>query len=81
MKNIIILEKTREKEKLSEGSANTNAPVDVARASSPVDLIWRYRWAMSKVDMEAAKELGLTGVKNYWRRAGQVEMELDWLHN
>ncbi len=31
--------------------------------------------------MVAAKELGQTGVKKYWRRAGQVEMELDWLYN
>ena len=31
--------------------------------------------------MDAAKELGLTGIKKYWRRVGQVEMELDWLHD
>ena len=36
---------------------------------------------MSKANMEAAKELRLTGIKNYWRRDGQVEMELDWLHD
>ena len=36
---------------------------------------------MSKADMEVAKELGLTRVKNYWRHAGQVEMELDWRHD
>ena len=36
---------------------------------------------MSKADIKAAKELGLTGVKNYWKRAGQVEIELDWLHD
>ena len=36
---------------------------------------------MSKADIEAAKELKLTRVKNYRRRAGQVEIELDWLHN
>ncbi len=36
---------------------------------------------MSNVDMNAAKELGLTGIKKYWRRAAQVEMELDWLHD
>ena len=29
--------------------------------------------------MEAAKELGRTRVKNYWRHAGQVKLELDWL--
>ena len=38
MKEIIILEKTREKEKLSEGPADTTAPAKVARVSSLVDL-------------------------------------------
>ena len=36
---------------------------------------------MSNVDIEAAKKLGLMRVKKYWKRASQVEMELDWLHN
>lgn len=36
---------------------------------------------MSKADMEIAKELELTGIKNYWKCAGQVEIELNWLHN
>ncbi len=31
--------------------------------------------------MDVVKELELTGVKKYWRRAGQVEMEFDWLHD
>ena len=81
MKDVIIEEKAREKEGLSEGIADTTAPAEVARASSPVDLAGKYMWAMSIADMDAAKELGLTGIKKYWRRAGQVEMELDWLHD
>ena len=36
---------------------------------------------MSNADMDAAKKLGQTGIKKYWRRAGQVEMKLDWLHD
>ena len=36
---------------------------------------------MSNADLDAAKELGLTSIKKYWRRAGQVKMELDWLHD
>ena len=36
---------------------------------------------MSNANMDEAKELRLTGIKKYWRRAGEVEMELDWLHN
>ncbi len=27
------------------------------------------------------KELGLTDIKKYWRRAGPVKMELDCLHD
>ncbi len=81
MKDVIISEKAREEEILPEGVANTTAPAEVARVSSPVDLAGRYNWAISVVDLDAVKELGLTGIKKYWRRAGQVEMELDWLHD
>ena len=65
MKDVIILEKTREKEKLSEGPADTTAPGKVARESCSVDFAWRYGWAMSKADIERTKKLELTGVKNY----------------
>ncbi len=82
MKDMIISEKVREKEILSiEGIADTNAPAEVARISNPVNLAGRYIWAMSDSNLDVAKELELTGIKKYWRRAGQVEMELDWLHN
>ena len=81
MKNVIIKEKTREKEGLLEGIADTAAPTEVAQALSPIDLAGKYMWAMSNANIDAAKELGLTGIKKYWRRAGQVEMELDWLHD
>ena len=76
MKNVIISEKVREK-KLSESPADTTTPVEVAQVSSPVDLAWRYRWAMNNFNMNVAKKLGPTGVKKYWRRVGQIEMELD----
>ena len=36
---------------------------------------------MSNVDIDAAKKMRLTRIKNYWRHAGQVEIELDWLHD
>ena len=81
MKDIIILEEAREKEKLSEGIADTTAQAEVARTWSPVDLAERYKWAMSDADPDAAKELRLTGIKKYWRRVGQVEIKLDWLHD
>ena len=31
--------------------------------------------------MDATKKRGLTMIKKYWKRTGQVEMELDWPHN
>ena len=80
MKDIIISEKARKK-KLLESPVDKTALAEVARAFSPVNLTWRYRWAISNIDMDATKELELTGVKKYWRCTGQVEVELDWLHD
>ena len=81
IKNIIILEKTREKEELLEGSADTTTLAEITRLLSPIHLAWRYGWPMRKADIEAAMKLGLTEVTNYWKQVGQVEMELDWLHD
>ena len=52
----------------------------MALASSAVDITWRNTLAMVNIDINAAKKLGLTGVKKYLRCASQVEIELDWLH-
>ncbi len=60
---MIISEKAREEEMLLEGVADTTVPAEVARVSSPVDLAVRYNWAMNVADLDAAKELGLTGIK------------------
>lgn len=65
MKDEIILEKAREKEKLLEDIMDTIAMVEVAQASSLVGLVWRYKWAMSNADLDTVKELGLTGIKKY----------------
>ena len=64
MKNIIISEKIRVK-KLPEGLADTTALVEVAQALSLIDLAWRYRWAISNVDMDLVKELDLTRFIKY----------------
>ncbi len=42
MKNVIISEKIREEEMLSESIADTTTPAEVARVSSPIDLAGRY---------------------------------------
>ncbi len=65
MKDVIILEKAREDKMLSESIADTIVPAELARVSSHVDLVGRYNWAMSDADLDAAKELGLTGIKKY----------------
>ena len=81
MKDGIILEKAREKKELSRSIVDTIAPAEVAWALSPVNLAGRYTWAISNADLDEANELGLTGIKKYWWRTGQVEMELDWLYD
>ncbi len=81
MKDVIISEKAKEDEMLSKSITDTTAPAEVAWVLSPVDRVGRYNWAMNDTDLDAAKELGLTGIKKYWRRTGQVEIELDWLHD
>ncbi len=81
MKDAIISTKAKKEEILPEGIADTTAPAEVARVSSPVDLAERYIWAICNADLDAAKELGLTGIRKYWRCIGQVVMELDWLYD
>ncbi len=82
MKDVLISNKVREEEMLSEGIADTTALAKVARISSLVDFAGRYNWVISNADLDAAKKLGLTaGIKKYWGRAGQVEIKLDWLYD
>ena len=77
----MISKKTKKKEKLSKTLVDITALAEIAQISSFVNLAWRYRWAISKANIEAAKKQGLTRVKNFWKYTGQVEMKLDWLYN
>lgn len=81
MKDVIILEKVREKKKLSKSIIDTTAQAKLAWTLSLVDLARRYKWAMSNVNLDVTKELGLTGIQKYQRCVDQVKMELDWLHD
>ena len=81
MKDVIISEKARKEEILSESIANMTAPAEMAQVLSLIDFAGRYNWVMSDVDLDIAKELGLTGIKKYWRYIGQVEMELNGLYD
>lgn len=53
----------------------------MAWASSPDNDAERYKWVMSNTNLDAAKKWRLTGIKKYWRCAGQGEIELDWLYD
>ena len=65
MKDVISEKKTKEKEKLSESIADTIALAEVAYILSLVDLARKYMWAINNLDLDAAKELELTGIKKY----------------
>ena len=81
MKDMIILEKAREKKMLSESTANTTVSAEVAWVLSPINFAGRYNWTISNTDLDTAKELGLISIKKYWRYASKVAIELDWLHD
>ena len=65
MKDMIISEKAREEETLSEDITNTTVPANVAVILSLVSLTGRYNKAMSDIDLDIVKKLGLTGIKKY----------------
>ena len=62
---MIIEKKAKKKEKLLEDIVDITALAELAQASSPVDFAEKYMWAMNNANMDAAKELGLTGIKKY----------------
>ncbi len=66
---------------LSGGIVNMTVLAEVTRVLSPIDLAGWYNWIMSNTDLDAAKEQGQIGIKKYWRRASQIEIELDWLYD
>lgn len=64
IKDVIILEKTGEKEEqLVVGNAIEQAKV--AKMSNSIDLDSKYIWAISNIDIGVTKNLGLIGVKKY----------------
>lgn len=77
LKYVIILKKIKEKEKLSEDIADIITSVKMALASNFIDLIERYKWAISNIDVNTVKEIGLIRVKKYWQHSSQIKIELD----
>ncbi len=62
---MIILKKAKEEKMLLRGIADTTVLAEVAQTSSLIDLTRRYYWAMSNVNLDVAKKLGLTDIKKY----------------
>ena len=56
------------------------AQPEVTRTLSLMDLDSKYMWAMSNVDIDAARDLGLTDIKNQYRLTDQIEKEVDGLY-
>ena len=81
IKNVIISKRALEKEgQLVVKNADKIVLAKVRRTSSLMDLDGKYIWAISNVDIDAARDLGLTGMKKHWRLAGQIEKEVNGLH-
>ena len=81
MKDVIISKKAPEKERQwVVRNADKIALAEVGRTSSPMDLDGKYMWAINNVDIDAARDLGLTGIKKHWRLASQIEKEVNGLH-
>ena len=81
MKDVIILKKALEKEgQLVVRNANKIALTEFGRTLSSIDLDSKYIRAISNVDIDAPRNLGLTDIKRYWKLAGQIEKEVNELH-
>ena len=71
MKDVIISIRSLEKEgQLVVTNADKIALAEVGRTSSPTDLDGKYIWAISNIDIDVARDLGLTEIKKHWRLDG-----------
>ena len=62
---MIIIEKPNKKEKLSKSIANITALAKMARTLSLFNLVQRYIWTMSNIDLDAVKKLRVIGINKY----------------
>lgn len=65
----IISEKIGEKERQLVVE-NTIELAKVAKMLSLIDFDSKYMWAISNANIDAARDLGPTHMKKYWRHAG-----------
>ncbi len=61
-------------------NADKTTITEIVKVSSVIDLGSKHSWAISNADIDTAEDLGLTGIKKYWRRIGQIQDEVDSLH-
>ena len=82
MKDVIaVAEKDRENKKFSAiENADKTVKAEVAKVSNVIDLRSKHSWAINNADMDIAGDLGLIGIKKYWKHTGQIQAEVDWLY-
>lgn len=81
MKDVITSKKTQEKEgQLIVRNANKIAQAEVTKTSSLMNLDGKYIWVINNIDFDAAKDLGLTGIKKHQRLTSQIKKEVDGLY-
>lgn len=59
---------------------NVIEQVKVVKMLSLIDLDSKYIWAISNADINDARDLELTIVKKYWRRAGRIKNKMNGLY-
>ncbi len=79
---VVVAEKGRKNKKqlVMENLLDKTAMAKVAKVLIVIDLGSKYSWAISDIDINIARDLGLTDIKKYWRYASQIQAKVDWLY-
>ena len=73
-----MAKKGRENKKLLEiENVNKIAMAEVVEVLSAINFGSKYSGAISNIDIDVARNLGLIGIKKYWRRASQIQDKID----
>ena len=65
------------KELLAMKNIDKTAMAEVAKVLSVIDLRNKHNWAINNANIDVAGDLGLTSIKKYWKRAGQIQDKVD----
>lgn len=77
IKDVIILEKTKKKEKLSIDIADITTLVKMAQVLSLVNFARKYIWSINNTNIDVTKKLRLTDIKKYKKYINQIEKKVD----